>query len=179
MQSHMMEWIAAAIALTAAESSHAWPTPLSSAFTYQGQLKLNGNPVNGTADFQLTLWDGVSGGNQVGGPLTFNNFSLSDGLFTISPDFGVNVFNGDARWLEISVRSPSGVGPFVTLSFRQPVRATPYALQTRGIFVDAANNIDLGDQTHVNGATGAISLVTIYLTHQTEVVQFGHDETLK
>jgi len=34
-------------------------------------------------------------------------------------DFGAGPFNGNARWIEIAVRHPSGVGPYTTLSPRQ------------------------------------------------------------
>ena len=33
-----------------------------SSFTYQGRLVKNGQPVNGTCDLSLSLWDAASGG---------------------------------------------------------------------------------------------------------------------
>ena len=57
-----------------------------------------------------------------------NNWPVSDGLFTVQLDFGAAAFNGDTRWLEITVNG-------TLLTPRQRVNATPYAVQTRGIFV--------------------------------------------
>jgi len=128
-----------------ADAAHGRPTPLGTAFTYQGQLKQSGNALNGTADFQFTLWDSPGGaGAQYGPVLALNNVAVTSGLFTVQLDFGASAFNGDARWLQVEVRSPAGSGSFTTLSPRQPLTATPYSLQTRGIFVDAFGNVGLG-----------------------------------
>ncbi len=69
----------------------------------------------------------------IGSLVAVNNVAVEDGLFTVQLDFGVLVFNGDARWLEIAVRSPTGMGGFNTLAPRQPLTPTPYALSLRGL----------------------------------------------
>ena len=145
--------LALTIAIMTSLPAQARPAPLSTAFTYQGQLKLSGNPVNNTADFQFTLWDALSGPNQIAGPVAVNNVTIANGLFTAQIDFGSNVFNGDARWLQIAVRSPAGSGAFTTLSPRQPLTAEPYSLQTRGIFVDNSSNVGIGTTTPTNRLT--------------------------
>jgi len=103
---------------------------LGTAFTYQGQLKQGGNPVNANCDFQFSLWNASSGGTQVGTTQTKSNVSVSNGLFTTSLDFG-SVFTGDALWLAVAVRCPAGSGMYTNLSPRQALTAAPYALGLR------------------------------------------------
>src|SRR5262245_8836264 len=57
--------------------------PQGPTFTYQGQLVQNGNPVNGSCDFQFRLYPVPSGGSQVGSQQTANAVSVSNGLFTV------------------------------------------------------------------------------------------------
>ncbi len=124
---------------------------LGTALTYQGQLRLNGGLVSDTCDCLFSLWDDPAAGAQVGPTLTFDGqgtnpppISLSNGLLSVALDFGASAFGNEARWLEIAVACPSG-GPVTLLSPRQPITPTPYALQTRGIFVDSAERVALGD----------------------------------
>jgi hypothetical protein len=108
--------------------------PLSTSFTYQGQLKQSGSPANGTCDFQFSLWDAASGGTQIASTQTKTNVSVTNGLFTIPDlDFGSAAFTGEARWLEIAVRYPAGSGSYTTLTPRQALTATPYALYAQAI----------------------------------------------
>lgn len=102
----------------------------SAAFSYQGQLKLNGALVNATCDMAFRLFDAAAGGNQVGSAIT-TTFSVNNGLFTTALDFGAGSFDGEARWIESRVRCPGGSGSFITLSPRQQILAAPYALTLR------------------------------------------------
>src|SRR3990170_6827354 len=86
-------------------------TPLTTAFTYQGQLKQGGVPFEGPADFQFTLWDAAGSGNpptegmQVGGVQSVHALTVTAGLFTVTlnpgGEFRGNAFNGNARWLQV------------------------------------------------------------------------------
>ncbi len=100
------------------------------AFTYQGELSKNGSPVNGSCDFQFSLYDAASGGSQVGSAVTKNGVAVSAGRFTVELDFGAGVFTGDARYLQVAVKC-AGESGFTTLSGRIALNPTPYALSLR------------------------------------------------
>ena len=101
--------------------------PLGTAFTYQGRLNDGGQPANGRYDLKFILFDVPEFGFPVGQIITNTALAVSGGLFTAELDFGTNVFTGEARWLEIGVRT-NGSGGFTTLVPRQPLTPTPYAL---------------------------------------------------
>jgi hypothetical protein len=117
------------------------PPPIGTVFTYQGRLTDGDLPANGTYDFEFKLFDALSDGNQVGETITLREEMVTNGLFTVQLDFG-KVFDGTALYLEISVR-PGGSGvEFTTLTPRQPLSPTPYALYTK----QAGNAILLNNQ---------------------------------
>ena len=95
------------------------------AFTYQGRLDRSNGPAIGTYDLTFALFNAASGGGQISFTLT-NATVLSNGLFTVSLDFGPQFYGLD-RWLEIGVRTNGG-GTFALLSPRQKLTPTPYAL---------------------------------------------------
>lgn len=108
--------------------------PVGTGFTYQGALQVAGLPANGEYDMRFNLYDDL--GVLVAGPICVDNVECFDGLFTVEIDFGAQ-FGGDARELEIAVR-PGGAlgncgvgGGYTTLSPRQPLTGTPYALGLR------------------------------------------------
>ncbi|MDQ7029822.1 MAG: hypothetical protein Q9O62_08615 [Ardenticatenia bacterium] len=109
-------------------SIQAIAAPVGTAFTYQGRLTDGGSPANGAYDFQFKLYDAATGGSQVGSTVTKDDVAVSDGLFTVDLDFGSGAFDGNARWLEIGVRPGGSTGAYTTLSPRQALTATPYAL---------------------------------------------------
>jgi hypothetical protein len=98
------------------------------AFTYQGQLGAAGGPAGGTFDLTFALYDSLTLGTQQGNTITNNATPISNGLFTVTLDFGPGIFTGAGRWLQIGVRTNGG-GAFAPLTPRQQVTSTPYAIQ--------------------------------------------------
>jgi hypothetical protein len=99
-----------------------------STFTYQGRLTENGAPANGVYDLRFILYSAESGGSQVGAITeTKDNVTVANGLFTVTLNFGLGVFDGSPRWLEIAVRPGASSGDFTVLSPRQRITPTPYA----------------------------------------------------
>ena len=85
----------------------------------QGQLRRQGQPVTDRCDFQFLLFNAERGGAQIGATQFFDGqratpepVEVVAGRFVVELDFGPNAFNGDARWLAISLRCPSGAGAF-------------------------------------------------------------------
>jgi hypothetical protein len=122
--------------------------PMGTAWTYQGRLMDGNSPADGEYYFQFKLFDDVNvvDGNQVGSDVNIPDVDVIDGYFTVELDFGAGVFDGDARWLEISVRDGDTL---ITLNPRHELTPTPYALQTRGIFVDPNGNVGIGTRSPV------------------------------
>jgi hypothetical protein len=102
-------------------------------FTYQGKLGNGGAPANGSYDFQFKLFDTstVGTGTQQGATLTLSSVAVTGGIFSAGLDFGAcaTCFDGTNRFLEIAVTTAGGA-TFTTLSPRQPITSTPYALKS-------------------------------------------------
>lgn len=121
-----------ALLMVSATPRDARSIPQGTAFTYQGLLRQNGVPVEGSVDIEFTLFDAASGGNQVGPSLMFtaangNPIQLQAGVFNATLDFGASAFNvpvSEQRFLRITVDGSA-------LSPRTLVQNAPYALQSR------------------------------------------------
>jgi hypothetical protein len=96
-------------------------------FSYQGRLTNGGVPANGVCDVTFTLYGVPSGGSPATAPVP-QTVNTVNGLFTTTVEFGVSAFYGNATpppyYVDLQVRCPSGAGPFVELSPRQPFTAT-------------------------------------------------------
>src|SRR5664279_5837159 len=92
----------ALIALFSALNSQPSTFAQGTAFTYQGQLKDNDNPANGSYDISFAAYDAVTSGNLIGASVTNSAVNVSNGLFTTLVDLG-GIFTGGDLWLEIAV----------------------------------------------------------------------------
>jgi hypothetical protein len=126
----------------------AFAEPMGTAFTYQGRLIDANIPADGLYDFQFKLYNAEDeDGIQLGGDVNKPDVDVIDGYFTVELDFGSDVFDGNSVWLEIGVR-PGDVNDTHTVLYpRQEVTPTPYALQTRGIFVGSSGTVGIGTKT--------------------------------
>jgi len=133
----------------------------STAFTYQGFLRDNGQPANGVYDLRFALYDSPSGGNQIGSIVTVEDVTVADGLFTVEVDFGTAPFNtGARRWIEIGVRPGNSTGGHSLLTPRIELTPVPYALYAQNVANNAvsANQLanDPNSLSKVSG--GALSI---------------------
>ena len=123
--------ITAGLALAAAMSLTANVAAQGTAFTYQGRLNDGASPANGSYDLTFALFNASSGVGQLGSTFTNSATAVSNGLFTVTLDFG-NQFAGADRWLEIAART-NGESALSTLNPRQKLTATPYAVTARNV----------------------------------------------
>ncbi len=143
MKLRNLSFAISALLLTLCQNLHAQGT----AFTYQGRLNSAGVQVNGSYDFQFIAYDSSVGGSQQGSIVTTNGVAVSNGLFTVTMDFG-SIFTGAARWLDISVKTNAGAS-YAVLSPRQNLTPVPYAAYA----ANAGTAANVGGQTAANVAS--------------------------
>jgi hypothetical protein len=116
------------------------------AFTYQGRLNDGVSGANGTYDLTFALYDSSNAGTQVGVTITNSSTVVSNGSFSVLLNFG-DQFPGTNRWLAMAVRT-NGAAAFTTLTPRQALTPTPYAIHAgtasdvgAGSVVKSLNNL--------------------------------------
>ena len=141
-------------------------TPLGSGFTYQGKLNDGGAPANGNYDMIFNLYDAPTNGNVFGTFSIFAAVPVGNGVFTVElnsyGEFGTNAFNGQARWLQIGVRTNSNnaLNNFVFLNPRQPLDPAPYALFAQSAAV-AQNAVAAQNAAVAQNAVNAQSAASV------------------
>jgi hypothetical protein len=110
-------------------------------FTYQGSLKDGANAASGNYDMTVEIYDAETGGNLVGST-NFTNVAVAGGIFSLNIAGAQSVFPGAARYLQLKVKR-SGTNDFTTLSPRQLVTSSPYAIKSLNA-VTADNALQIG-----------------------------------
>ena len=145
------------VMIEAVSASHVSAAPVGTAFSYQGQIADGGRPADGRYDLRFGLYSLAGGGTPVGRIVTNENVSVSDGLFTTTVDFGRGVFDGTEYWLELGARNGTNTGAFTTMTPRQLLTPTPYALhatQAEGVADGALTGAALRDGSVVRSING-------------------------
>lgn len=130
-----------------------------SRFTYQGHLEDGGQPKTGAVDLRFTALDAPTGGVQlIDQPLHLEAVPVRNGVFTVTLDFGADVFLGNKVFLAVSVREDAAGGAgdasgFTALSPRQELTPTPYALHAESVGLDAITGLQI--------ANGSITAVDV------------------
>src|SRR5215469_6048889 len=91
MQLRVVCWFAAVILFFAAALN--LPAQGNS-ISYQGRLISSGAAANANYDLRFAVFDAPTNGNVISFTLTNFNVPVSNGLFSVSLDFGPGVFNG-------------------------------------------------------------------------------------
>jgi hypothetical protein len=120
------------------------------AFTYQGQLDSSNAPATGVFDFRFQIYNASS--VVVAGPLTNAPVGVTNGLFTVTLNFGASVFDGSTRSLEIGVRGYGDTNAYAVLSPRQTLTSVPYAIQS----LNASNAVRLTAPLQATNIAGTI-----------------------
>lgn len=143
------------------------------AFGYQGKLNAAGSPANGSYDLTFAVYGVLTGGSPVAGPVTNTGINVSNGLFTVTLDFGSSPFSAGAqRWLEISARTNGGAS-FTLLSPRQQVLSTPYAITAANLTGTVGNAQLANNSITVNAGTGLSGGGTVALGGSTTLNNAG------
>jgi hypothetical protein len=104
--------------------------------TYQGSLTNDGAPAQGTHAMVFELFTSSVGGSALGTQSAA--VEVTNGVFHVELDFGAIPWSlNNDRWLEITVEG-------FTLTPRQLVTRSPYALATRGIYVSNDGKVGIG-----------------------------------
>jgi len=128
--------------------------PMGTAWTYQGRLMDANDTARGVYDMMFHLYDSPEGPSEIG-VTDIQDVEIPDGYFTVELGFDVELFSGDWRWLEISIRPGDSNDPdgYIPLNPRQQITPTPYALYARRAGIEVP--LSLTGSTDVEWIIGA------------------------
>lgn len=158
----LLSGISAALPAVAAGENRAGQ--MGTAFTYQGQLKRDGVPVNDTlCDFEFTLWDDPTAEDADVHRIGVAQVEAKEpvnGLFTVelngAGQFGDGLVAGEARWLQSRVSCPQG-SPFQSLG-RQRLAPAPMAMALPVLRTNGAWNVIGGYGGHRADIGGSLEV---------------------
>lgn len=122
-------------------------------FIYQGKLTDIETP-QASYQMRFELYDALAGGGQIGASITNNSVAVTEGVFSVTLDFGAEAFYGADRFLEIAVKRNASAS-FTILSPRQQIRSIPYAARALN-----AGRADLALDSNRLGGIDAAAYVT-------------------
>lgn len=100
-------------------------------FTFQGRLTDATRSATGLYDFRFQLWNAPLEGSALG-TNDLPAVNVAEGIYSVRLDFGIGVFDGSPRWLEIAVRT-NGAAAFTVLQPRLAITPVPYALRAGSV----------------------------------------------
>jgi hypothetical protein len=127
------------------------------AFTYQGMLSESSLPASGLYEFNFLLFETETGGFIPIASTQSTNL-VKNGVFTAALDLGNSFNDGNARWLEILVRT-NGSANWVTLTPRQRLTPVPAAMYSS--IAGSATSVAANAITAVGIANSNITAVKI------------------
>jgi hypothetical protein len=133
-------------------------TPLTNTFTYQGELKMNNALANGIFDFEFKVYNVATNGTVLETVL-IQDVTVTNGVFTTPITLINDLFIGNKIWLSIGVRDGASTGAFDSLSPRQEVTSSPYAIHAQFVGANAVTSNEILDLTIQSQdlATGSIT----------------------
>lgn len=119
--------------------------------TYQGQLQESGSPVSGNRDMNINLCGAASGPGCF--PTGTQGVAVATGLYRTTFTVPSTVdLNSGAWYLEVQV-GPSG-GPLTTLSPREQLTSSPYAIAASSVPAEGILSGTVGAGVNFSGAVG-------------------------
>jgi hypothetical protein len=125
----MTKYVTIVFAVLALGSAALSQPAIGTAFRYDGWLFIGSQPVTSVCDFRFRLFASQTGGSQLAAQQVRTEVRVVAGNYTVNDlDFGDQFSTGMPRWIEIWVRNPAGIGPYVRQTPRRALLPGPYAL---------------------------------------------------
>lgn len=127
-------------------------------FTYQGRLTSSGTSVNQPHDFEFRLCRDVTCGDVLATNQRLN-VTVTNGIFTVTLDFGANFYQGDQKYLEIALKPAGSSAPFTVLTPRQKFTSAPTAIRSFNA-VNAENALTANNSQQLGGVPASQFVLT-------------------